>query len=57
MSNTERGHLKRAIEQNLVAPLANLVASAQVRLGDFIRIDLTPAGNLTFTRELEGTKL
>ena len=57
-TNVEYGarHLKRAIEQNLVAPLANLVASAQVRLGDFIRIDLTPAGNLTFTRELEGTR-
>jgi ATP-dependent Clp protease ATP-binding subunit ClpB len=57
-TNVEYGarHLKRAIEQNLVAPLANLVASAQVRLGDFIRIDLTPAGNLKFTRELEGTR-
>src|SRR5258708_28080394 len=57
-TNVEYGarRLKRAIEQNLVAPLANLVASAQVRLGDFIRIDLTPAGNLTFTRELEGTR-
>lgn len=55
--NIEYGarHLKRAIEQNLVAPLANLVASAQVRLGDFIRIDLAPTGNLTFTRELDGT--
>jgi ATP-dependent Clp protease ATP-binding subunit ClpB len=45
-------HLKRAIEQNLVAPLASLVASAQVRLGDFIRVDRAPEGNLTFTREL-----
>ena len=49
-------HLKRAIEQNLVAPLANLVASAQVRLGDFIRIDRTPEGDLAFTRELEGAR-
>jgi ATP-dependent Clp protease ATP-binding subunit ClpA len=44
-------HLKRAIEQNLVAPLANLVASAQVRLGDFVRIDRTTEGNLTFERD------
>ena len=53
-TNAEYGarHLKRAIEKNLVAPLANLVASAQVRLGDFIRIDREPEGNLTFTREL-----
>src|SRR5512137_2012767 len=32
-------HLKRAIEKNIVFPLANLVATGQVRLGDFIRID------------------
>jgi ATP-dependent Clp protease ATP-binding subunit ClpB len=57
-TNAEYGarHLKRAIEQHVVAPLANLLASAQVRLGDFIRIDLTPAGNLTFTRELESAR-
>lgn len=57
-TNAEYGarHLKRAIEQNLVAPLANLVASAQVRVGDFIRIDRTPSGDLTFTKELEGTR-
>jgi len=57
-TNIEYGarHLKRAIEQNLVAPLANLVASAQVRLGDFIRIDRNPDGILTFTRELEAAR-
>jgi ATP-dependent Clp protease ATP-binding subunit ClpB len=57
-TNVEYGarHLKRAIEHNLVAPLANLVASAQVRLGDVIRIDRTPEGNLTFTSDLEGTR-
>src|SRR5713101_9038351 len=32
-------HLKRSIEKNIVFPLANLVATAQIRLGDFIRID------------------
>src|SRR5881227_3154109 len=35
-------HLKRAIEKNLVFPLANLVATGQVKLGDFVRVDLTP---------------
>lgn len=48
-------HLKRAIEKNVVGPLANLVATAQVRLGDFIRIDLSPEGSMTFTKELEST--
>ncbi len=33
-------HLKRAIERNIVFPLANLVATGQVKLGDFIRIDI-----------------
>jgi ATP-dependent Clp protease ATP-binding subunit ClpB len=46
-------HLKRAIEKNVVVPLANLVATAQVKLGDFIRIDRTPEGSMTFTREVE----
>src|SRR5579885_3389038 len=47
-------HLKRAIERNLVFPLANLVATGQIRLGDFIRIDLNPEGRLTFVKESEG---
>ncbi len=34
-------HLKRAIERNIVFPLANLVATGQVKLGDFVRIDMT----------------
>ncbi len=46
-------HLKRAIEKNIVFPLANLVATSQVRLGDFIRIDMKD-GALTFTKEAEG---
>ena len=33
-------HLKRAIERHLVFPLANLVATGQVKLGDFVRVDL-----------------
>jgi len=32
-----RRHLKRAIERHLVFPLANLVATSQVKLGDFVR--------------------
>ena len=47
-------HLKRAIEKNLVFPLANLVATAQVKLGDFVRIDLSPQGCMTFVKEAEG---
>jgi ATP-dependent Clp protease ATP-binding subunit ClpB len=46
-------HLKRAIEKNIVFPLANLVATGQVRLGDFIRIDRREE-QLTFTKEAEG---
>jgi len=47
-------HLKRSIEKNVVFPLANLVATGQVKLGDFIRIDRTDEGQLTFTKEAEG---
>src|SRR5499426_70950 len=46
-------HLKRAIERNIVFPLANLVATGQVRLGDFIRIDRS-GEMITFTKEAEG---
>jgi len=47
-------HLKRAIERNIVFPLANLVATGQVKLGDFIRIDIDSKGKLTFVKEAEG---
>ncbi|HYL13528.1 MAG TPA: AAA family ATPase [Terriglobales bacterium] len=47
-------HLKRAIEKNLVFPLANLVATGQVKLGDFVRVDLTAEGKMTFIKEAEG---
>jgi ATP-dependent Clp protease ATP-binding subunit ClpB len=47
-------HLKRAIERNLVFPLANLVATSQVKLGDFIRVDLNAEGRLTFVKEADG---
>jgi ATP-dependent Clp protease ATP-binding subunit ClpB len=46
-------HLKRAIERHVVFQLANLVATSQVKLGDFIRIDLNAEGRLTFVKEAE----
>ncbi|HLW55233.1 MAG TPA: AAA family ATPase [Candidatus Angelobacter sp.] len=46
-------HLKRAIEKNIVFPLANLVATGQIKLGDFIRID-RKAEQMMFTKEAEG---
>ncbi len=47
-------HLKRAIEKHLVFPLANLVATGQVKLGDFVRVDLLGENKLTFVKEAEG---
>src|SRR5260370_17185246 len=44
-------HLKRAIERNIVFPLANLVASAQLKFGDFVRIDLSPDRPITFIKQ------
>jgi len=47
-------HLKRAIERNIVYPLANLLATEQVHIGDLICIDLDKKEScLTFTREGE----
>jgi ATP-dependent Clp protease ATP-binding subunit ClpA len=47
-------HLKRAIERFVVFPLANLVATGQVKLGDFIRIDIDTEGKMNFVKEAEG---
>jgi ATP-dependent Clp protease ATP-binding subunit ClpB len=48
-------HLKRAIERHLVYPLANLLATEQVRLGDVLCIDWDKTENaLIFEREGEG---
>jgi ATP-dependent Clp protease ATP-binding subunit ClpB len=47
-------HLKRAIERFVVFPLANLVATGQVKLGDFIRIDIDSDGKMNFVKEAEG---
>jgi len=48
-------HLKRAIERHVVYPLANLLATDQVNLGDLVCIDWDKTNNrLTFVREGEG---
>ena len=48
-------HLKRAIERFLVYPLANLLATQQVRMGDLVRVDWDGVHDeLTFVREREG---
>jgi ATP-dependent Clp protease ATP-binding subunit ClpB len=48
-------HLKRAIERHVVYPLANLLATEQVHLGDLVCIDWDREHmGLTFIREGEG---
>ena len=48
-------HLKRAIDRALVHPMSNLIATAQVRGGDLIKVGFDPNTNqMTFTKEAEG---
>jgi ATP-dependent Clp protease ATP-binding subunit ClpA len=48
-------HLKRAIEKFVVYPLANLLATEQIRFGDMLVIDWDGASShLTFQKEGEG---
>src|SRR5436190_11038933 len=48
-------HLKRAIERFLVYPLSNLVATAQVGLGDLVQVGLDKNANkLTFSKKSGG---
>lgn len=48
-------HLKRAIERLVVQPMSNLIATEQVRRGDWIRIDHDPISNrISFFKEAEG---
>ncbi|HUK87800.1 MAG TPA: AAA family ATPase [Terriglobales bacterium] len=47
-------HLKRVIERDVVFPLSNLLATGQVRMGDFIRVELDGRGALSFVKEAEG---
>ena len=51
-------HLKRAIERMLVQPMSNLIATGQVRGGDWIKVDFDHDGKkLSFTKEAEGLPL
>src|ERR1700685_1896670 len=51
-------HLKRAIERHLVYPLASLLATEQVSLGDVISIDWHGGElGLTFLKQAEGAML
>ena len=47
-------HLKRTIEKRIVHPLASLLATNQVALGDILTIDCDDTG-LTFTNEIGGS--
>ena len=48
-------HLKRAIERHVVYPMANLLATEQIHLGDMLSIDWDQSqDHLAFTREAEG---
>ena len=51
-------HLKRAIERYVVCPMARLLATAQVRQGDMLLIDLQPGDKgLAFSRDTERRSL
>jgi ATP-dependent Clp protease ATP-binding subunit ClpB len=51
-------HLKRAIERHIVYPLANLLATEQIHVGDLICIDFNQQeACLTFTREGENLSM
>jgi len=48
-------HLKRAIERLVVQPISNLIATDQVRGGDWVKVDFDSGERcMTFTREAEG---
>jgi ATP-dependent Clp protease ATP-binding subunit ClpB len=48
-------HLKRAIERLLVQPMSNLIATDQVRGGDWIKIDFDEGRScMSFIKEAEG---
>jgi ATP-dependent Clp protease ATP-binding subunit ClpA len=49
-------HLKRAIERLLVRPISNLMATQQVRAGDWIEVDAVH-DRLSFSRKDEGLPL
>jgi ATP-dependent Clp protease ATP-binding subunit ClpA len=48
-------HLKRAIERLVVQPMSNLIATDQVRGGDWVKVDFDADRRcMIFTREAEG---
>jgi len=48
-------HLNRAVDRSLVHPLSNLIATGQIRDGDWIKVDYDPsASEMTFAKEAEG---
>ena len=48
-------HLKRTVERRLVQPISNLIATEQVRGGDWVQVDFDPEANrLVFIKEAEG---
>ena len=48
-------HLKRAIDRSLVYPMANLIATEQIRAGDLVEVDLDEERKtMTFERTDEG---
>jgi len=48
-------HLKRAIERLVVQPMSNLIATDQVRGGDWVKVDFDSGRRcMTFTKEAEG---
>ncbi|HSY58059.1 MAG TPA: AAA family ATPase [Terriglobales bacterium] len=47
-------HLKRAIERRLVYPIANLLSTDQVSVGDMISVDCAGTDGLIFMKEAEG---
>jgi len=48
-------HLKRAIEKFVVYPLANMMATEQIRFGDMVVVDWDEAGkSMIFRRERQG---
>lgn len=48
-------HLKRAIERLLVQPMSNLIATEQIKGGDWVRVDhQTGVPGMIFSKEAEG---
>ncbi len=51
-------HLKRALERLLVQPMSNLIATEQIRAGDWLRIDYVEnEKKLMFLKEAEGMSI